>query len=85
MAPRWRTSHTDAVTTDATGTTIPALPGVGPAWPLEGDDDRTIVRPLQFVEVQPSRSEASSATIEPVPITPPPSESRWSLWGELEA
>jgi hypothetical protein len=69
---------------DATGTIIPALPGVGPVWPLEADD-RTTVRSRQFVEVQPHPSEDPAPAAETVTITTPVGESRWSLWGELEA
>jgi hypothetical protein len=68
------------------GTIIPALPGAGPVWPLEPDQDRTTVRPLQFVEVQPRRSDDSPPVHDdPGVMTPPTDEPRWSLWGELEA
>lgn len=38
---------------DAAGASPAPLPGIGAAWPLEPATDRTDVRPLQFVEVQP--------------------------------
>jgi hypothetical protein len=74
---------------DATGTSVAALPGVGPVWPLDPDDDRTAVRPLQFVEVTPipvrddgaPNSTADARFVPPVSDTEP----RWSLWGEAEA
>jgi hypothetical protein len=71
---------------DATGTIIPALPGVGPVWPLDPDLDRTTVRPLQFVEVEPRPSDGTRpAPAEPAAMAPPAGEPRWSLWTELEA
>jgi hypothetical protein len=71
---------------DATGTIIPALPGVGPVWPLDPDLDRTTVRPLQFVEVEPRPSDGTQpAPAEPAVMAPPAGEPRWSLWVELEA
>ena len=83
---------------DASGTAIPALPGVGQVWPLDEVDDRTIVRPLEFVEVEMARLGANSAA--PLTVTAQPdfdqtptgavpqasfTEPRWSLWGEPEA
>jgi hypothetical protein len=68
---------------DAANVTVPALPGVGPVWPLEAVDARTAVRPLQFVEVEPARTE----TEPPEPMITAPSsaaEPGWSLWGEAE-
>jgi hypothetical protein len=71
---------------DATGTIIPALPGVGSVWPLDPDQDRTAVRTLQFVEVQPRASDHTLPIHEdPAAMAPPTDEPRWSLWGELEA
>jgi hypothetical protein len=85
---------------DATGATIPALPGVGAVWPLESDEDRTAVRRLDFVEVPPGPppagpagafdATAHTATTDPAAesanLTPnAASEPRWSLWGEPEA
>jgi hypothetical protein len=83
---------------DATGAAIPALPGVGPVWPLIPDDDRTSVRPLQFVEVPPGTipaagtqpAEGAHAIIteppaDPIFITPTGTEPRWSLWGEPDS
>jgi hypothetical protein len=74
---------------DATGTTVPALPGVGPVWPLDPNDDRTAVRPLQFVEVTPIpvRDDRVPDPTAGARIVPPQSdaEPRWSLWGEAEA
>jgi hypothetical protein len=84
---------------DATGATIPALPGIGPVWPLTSEDGRTAVRPLQFVEVPPGTVPAVAAdakegsgpsTTEPVADsafvpTGSGTEPRWSLWGEPEA
>jgi hypothetical protein len=59
---------------------------VGPVWPLEADADRTSVRSIQFVEVQPGPTiDPAPMAADAVPITPPVGESRWSLWGELEA
>ena len=77
---------------DATGITVPALPGVGPVWPLEPDGARTPVRPLQFVEVQ-SAAAVNGATDDSVELSTDPlfltassgGEPRWSLWGEAEA
>jgi hypothetical protein len=81
---------------DATGAAIPALPGVGPVWPI-GPDDRTVVPPIQFVDVSPAAThrlgvdpEGSTQTaVEPAhdSIFLPPTtggEPRWSLWGEPE-
>jgi hypothetical protein len=69
---------------DAATVNVPALPGVGPVWPLETLDPRTAVRPLQFVEV-----ESDPAAIEsPEPIVAaatPAGEPGWSLWGDAEA
>jgi hypothetical protein len=79
---------------DATGTTVPALPGVGPVWPLEPDEDRTAVRSLQFVEVQPEgrsgpaepSGDATDTPTDPMFLTASTGgEPRWSLWGEAEA
>lgn len=83
---------------DATRTTVPALPGVGPVWPLEPVGDRTIVRPIEFVEVRAATAPdtASQPTARPGAIAadrpdqailgaPAPGEPRWSLWGEAEA
>lgn len=86
---------------DATGTTVAALPGVGPVWPLEADADRTTVRPLRFVEVSPTQVRDSGAkrpgtnvTDDDAPVptddalfvtTATSAEPRWSLWGEAEA
>ena len=69
---------------DAASVTVAALPGVGPVWPLETVDDRTAVRELQFVEVEPSPSAADP--VAPVVAAPPlPAEPSWSLWGDAEA
>jgi hypothetical protein len=69
---------------DATSINVPALPGVGPVWPLEAVDRRTAVRPLDFVEVEPAPAEPSPA--EPIVLgVPSPGEARWSLWGDAEA
>jgi hypothetical protein len=71
---------------------------VGPVWPLGPDDDRTAVRPLEFVEVLPGvRQGVASELAEALPGTAgePPLDSiflaptaggepRWSLWGEPE-
>jgi hypothetical protein len=74
------------------------LPGVGPVWPLDGSDDRTIVRTLEFVEVEMAvvgANAAAPSTVTarpdfdqpPTGVTPPASftEPRWSLWAEPEA
>lgn len=69
---------------DATSINVPALPGVGPVWPLEPAADRTTVRSIEFVEVAPGRP--ADAPAEPVtPVPPVPDEPRWSLWGDAEA
>ncbi len=67
---------------DATSINVPALPGVGPVWPLEPTNVRTTVRSIEFVEV-----ESSPAVVpEPIALTAPPAgEPRWSLWGDAEA
>jgi len=84
---------------DASGASIPALPGVGPVWPLDPEGDRTAVRPLQFVEVQPNPARAgredpsnepddagADGPTDSIFVTPPTGgEARWSLWGEAEA
>ncbi len=67
---------------DAALINVPALPGVGPVWPLEPLDSRTAVRPLEFVDVE-SAPEASADPL--VPMAPPAGEPRWSLWGDAEA
>lgn len=62
---------------------MPALPGVGPVWPLDAIDRRTAVRPLEFVEIE---AEPAEVPVEPLVLTaPPPGETRWSLWGDAEA
>jgi hypothetical protein len=69
---------------DATSINVPALPGVGPVWPLEAVDRRTAVRPLDFVEVESVPLESPPA--EPILLNAPsPGEARWSLWGDAEA
>lgn len=69
---------------DAASVNLPALPGVGPVWPLEAGDPRTPVRPLQFVEVEPDP--ATAGLPDPVGTAPPPAvEPGWSLWGDAEA
>jgi hypothetical protein len=83
---------------DASRTTVPALPGVGPVWPLEPTGDRATVRPIEFVEVKaaPARDANTEAAAtagaiagdRPDPAilgAPAPGEPRWSLWGEAEA
>jgi len=75
---------------DATDIVVPALPGVGPVWPLEPGEDRTAVPSLQFVEVQPTgaRTGQPSRKDRARPIIASAStgaEPRWSLWGEAEA
>ena len=68
---------------DATSINVPALPGVGPVWPLEAVDTRTTVHTLDFDEVASSPDAAVPAD----PIVPgklPTGESRWSLWGDAE-
>jgi hypothetical protein len=68
---------------DATSINVPALPGVGPVWPLEPGDARTPVRVLDFVEVESIPADAPP--IEPVVVSAPSSdETRWSLWGDAE-
>ncbi|MEX1169727.1 MAG: hypothetical protein WEE50_06265 [Chloroflexota bacterium] len=68
---------------DAASATVPALPGVGPVWPLEPTDTRTGVRSLEFVEVE---SGTGSDTVDPITFSArPPGEPRWSLWGDTEA
>ena len=63
---------------------MPALPGVGPVWPLDAVDRRTTVRPLEFVEVESEPVDVPP--VEPVVLAAPPTgETRWSLWGEAEA
>lgn len=84
---------------DTTGAAIPALPGVGPVWPLAPDGDRTAVREIQFVEVPPGLLEAvgpgpadgsarlaAEPQIDSIFLAPAAGgEPRWSLWGEPEA
>jgi hypothetical protein len=80
---------------DATGAAIPSLPGVGPVWPVAPDEDRTGVRPLEFVEVPSNAVRAvttspdESAAAEPATganfVTSAGGEPRWILWGEPEA
>lgn len=74
---------------DATGTAVPALPGVGQVWPLELDDGRTPVQVLDFVEVVPGVGPGDPQAGPPGPpiaIAPDaPTEPRWSLFGELDA
>jgi hypothetical protein len=69
---------------DARSVNVPALPGVGPVWPVDPVDGRTPVRSLEFIEVE-SNPEAEAPS-DPIVLTvPPPSEPRWSLWGDTEA
>ena len=84
---------------DAATTTLPALPGVGPVWPLEPGEDRTAVREIRFVEVEPNPVREGRVAQPSPPAAPAPealsdpgyptvaieSEARWSLWGEAEA
>jgi hypothetical protein len=74
---------------------VPA--GVG-AGPLGGADDRTPVRRLEFIPVEPvgdapprARVRRSrSPHVDPAPPAaatnpaPAPAETRWSLWGDVE-
>ena len=72
---------------DATGTAVPALPGVGQVWPLDLDDGRTPVQVLDFVEVAPG-GDATDREGAPPPIaitTDVAPEPRWSLFGDLDA
>jgi len=69
---------------DATSVNVPALPGVGPVWPLETADGRTTVRSREFIEVEPGPDVIPAP--EPIVLSAPPTgESRWSLWGDAEA
>jgi hypothetical protein len=69
---------------DAASATIPALPGVGPVWPLEPTDTRTAVHSLEFVEVETSTG--SDLVSDPITLSQRPAgEPRWSLWGDAEA
>jgi hypothetical protein len=72
---------------DAAGTTVPALPGVGPVWPLDPTGERTGVRTLEFVEVTATDPSADPVGLEPIEpaFVAAPAEPRWSLFGELEA
>jgi hypothetical protein len=65
---------------DAASINVPALPGIGPVWPLEIGDGRTTVRSRDFVEVE-SGPEAIAPSRSSVRA---PGESRWSLWGDAE-
>ena len=68
---------------DAASANVPALPGVGPVWPLESIDPRTAVRSLEFVEVEPGATTGEPPA--PIVTAPPsPTEPGWSLWGEAE-
>jgi hypothetical protein len=67
---------------DAASVTVPALPGIGPVWPLETVDARTAVPELQFVEVDASPALEESSPI--VGAAPSPAEPSWSLWGDAE-
>jgi hypothetical protein len=68
---------------DATSINVPALPGIGPVWPLEIGDGRTTVRSREFVEVASGPEEIP--TPEPIVLSPTaPGELRWSLWGDTE-
>jgi hypothetical protein len=70
---------------DSASVNVPALPGVGPVWPLEPIDTRTTVRSIEFVEVEPEAGGAD-AVPDPVVLTAPTGgEPRWSLWGDAEA
>jgi hypothetical protein len=85
--------------TDASGSSVTTLPGIGPFSPLDPREDGTAVRPIQFVEVRPtprrdgrSRQERGIAGATPVGGTGPittlsvtSAEPRWSLWDEPEA
>jgi len=70
---------------DATSINVPALPGVGPVWPLETVEGRTAVRSREFVEVEPSTDTQAPAEPLNLPVPPPVGEPRWSLWGDAEA
>jgi hypothetical protein len=69
---------------DAASINVPALPGVGPVWPLEAPDPRTAVRSIEFVEVESDATAEPAADAMALPV-PPTSEPRWSLWGDAEA
>ena len=69
---------------DAATATVPALPGVGAAWPLEPVDARTAVRELQFVEVEPGPRVAEPSATPMVAASAAPAEPSWSLWGDAE-
>jgi hypothetical protein len=68
---------------DATSINVPALPGVGPVWPLEPAQDRTAVRSLDFGEVEPDRGPEPPRPPVVLPM-PAAGEARWSLWGDAE-
>jgi hypothetical protein len=75
---------------DAASINVPALPGVGPVWPLEAVETRTTVRSLEFVEVESNAGAVLDADPIVVPGPPigglaPTGEPRWSLWGDAEA
>ena len=68
---------------DAASVNVPALPGVGPVWPVGPTESRTTVRSIDFVEVDPG----PEAEVVPDPVVLPTlsgGEPRWSLWGEAE-
>jgi len=70
---------------DAATINVPALPGVGPVWPLEPAETRTAVRSLEFVEVESSTARPEPATDTVVLAVPPTGEPRWNLWGDADA
>jgi hypothetical protein len=69
---------------DAASINVPALPGVGPVWPLEPGETRTAVRSIDFVEVEPGPPDVAADPIV-LPVLPSTGEPRWSLWGDAEA
>lgn len=85
--------------TDASGSSVTALPGIGSFSPLEPREDGTAVRSIQFVEVQPTprrdgRSGRDGGTggatyaggTDPIAtLSVTSAEPRWSLWDEPEA
>jgi hypothetical protein len=75
---------------DAASINLPALPGVGPVWPLEVAATRTAVQSIEFVEVVSGVTREPGAApapgVDPITLSVPPTgEPRWSLWGDAEA
>jgi len=70
---------------DIPGATPPPVLTAATAWPLEPGQDRTLVRLLDFVEVQTEVARDERVVGLDPPLHAIANEPRWSLWGDAEA